>query len=120
MRFAYKPLPESQTESVIQDVDIPIEHTCEFLDFLLYREIGVLPIWICPFRSYDPCVTYWILYALDLKKLYINFGFWDTVPSTQPDGHFNKKIEGKALALQGKKGLYSTAYYDEETFWEKH
>jgi len=116
MRLSHKIMPDSNTESVIQDVDIPIEHTVEFLDFLL-REIGVLPIWICPFRSYDPSVTY-DLYALDAKKLYINFGFWDTVPSTQPEGHFNKKIEAKALALEGKKGLYSTAYYDEETFWQ--
>ena len=116
MRLAHKVMPESQTESVIQDVDIPIEYTVEFLDFLL-REIGVLPIWICPFRSYDSSVTY-DLYALDPNKLYINFGFWDTVPSTQPDGHFNKKIEAKALDLHGVKGLYSTAYYDEETFWQ--
>src|SRR5271166_2232836 len=116
MRLAHKILPESQTESVIQDVDIPIEHAVEFLQFLL-REIGVLPIWICPFRSYDPSVTY-DLYVLDPKKLYVNFGFWDTVPSTQPEGHYNKKIEAKALALHGKKGLYSTAYYDEETFWQ--
>jgi FAD/FMN-containing dehydrogenase len=116
MRLSHKFMPGSNTESVIQDVDIPIEHTVEFLDFLL-REIGVLPIWICPFRRYDPSVTY-DLYALDPKKLYINFGFWDTVPSAQPEGHFNKKIEAKALALCGKKGLYSTAYYDEETFWQ--
>ncbi len=116
MRLSHKVLPESKTESVIQDVDIPIEHTEEFLDFLL-REIGVLPIWICPFRSYDPSVTY-DLYALDPKKLHVNFGFWDTVPSTQPEGYFNKKIEAQALALDGKKGLYSTAYYDEETFWQ--
>ena len=116
MRLSHKVMPKSATESVIQDVDIPIEHTVEFLDFLL-REIGVLPIWICPFRSYDPSVTY-DLYVLDPKKLYVNFGFWDTVPSTQPEGHYNKKIEAKALALHGKKGLYSTAYYDEETFWQ--
>jgi FAD/FMN-containing dehydrogenase len=116
MRLSHKVMPESATESVIQDVDVPIEHTVEFLEFLL-REIGVLPIWICPFRSYDPSVTY-DLYALDPKKLYINFGFWDTVPSTQPDGYYNKKIEAKALALHGKKGLYSTAYYDEATFWQ--
>ena len=116
MRLAHKVLPASATESVIQDVDIPIEHTVEFLDFLL-REIGVLPIWICPFRSYGPNVTY-DLYALDPGKLYINFGFWDTVPSTHPEGHYNKKIEAKALALEGKKGLYSSAYYDEETFWQ--
>src|SRR5271166_5048429 len=43
MRLSHKIMPDSNTESVIQDVDIPIEHTVEFLDFLL-REIGVLPI----------------------------------------------------------------------------
>ena len=116
MRLSHKVKPESATESVIQDVDIPIEHTVEFLEFLL-RQIGVLPIWICPFRSYDSGVIY-DLYALDPKKLYVNFGFWDTVPTTKPDGYYNKLIEAQALALKGKKGLYSTAYYDEETFWQ--
>jgi FAD/FMN-containing dehydrogenase len=116
MRLSHKVTPASNTESVIQDVDIPLEHAVEFLDFLL-REIGILPIWICPFRSYDPSVTY-DLCPVDRGKLYINFGFWDTVPSTQPDGCFNRKIEAKALALQGTKGLYSTAYYDEDTFWQ--
>ena len=116
MRLSHRILPDSKTESVIQDVDIPIEHTVAFLEFLL-REIGVLPIWICPFRTYDPSVTY-DLCPLDRRKLYINFGFWDTVPSTQPDGYFNKKIEAKALALHGVKGLYSTAFYDEKTFWQ--
>ena len=37
-------------ESVIQDVDIPIDRAAEFLDFLL-REIGIVPIWICPMRA---------------------------------------------------------------------
>ena len=115
MRLSHKIMPGSGTESVIQDVDIPLEHAVEFFEFLL-REIGVLPVWICPFRSYDPGATY-DLCPFDGKKLYINFGFWDTVPSTQPDGYYNKKIEAKALDLQGTKGLYSTAYYDEGTFW---
>ena len=33
------------------------------------------------------------------------------------DGFYNRKIEQKALQLHGVKGLYSSAYYDEETFW---
>jgi FAD/FMN-containing dehydrogenase len=115
MRLSHKVMPASDTESVIQDVDIPIAHAVEFLQFLL-REIGVLPIWICPFRSYDSNATY-DLCPVDSGKLYINFGFWDTVPSTQPEGYFNREIEARALALHGVKGLYSTAYYDEETFW---
>ena len=115
MRLAHKVMPDANTESVIQDVDIPIQHAVEFLEFLL-REIKVLPIWICPFRTYDPSVRF-DLCGLDPHTLYMNFGFWDTVASTMPDGHYNKLIEAKAMALDGKKGLYSSAYYDEETFW---
>jgi FAD/FMN-containing dehydrogenase len=115
MRLSQKLLPTSKTEeSVIQDVDIPIENAVKFFEFLL-AEIGITPVWICPFmnseRTYD-------LYALDSNKLYINFGFWDTIPSAYGEGHFNKKIESRLAGLNGKKALYSTAYYDEETFWE--
>ncbi len=106
------------TESVIQDVDIPVEHAAKFLDFLL-REIRITPIWICPIRAYDPEVV-WDLYALDTRKLYINFGFWDSVPSVREDGYFNRLVEQEALRLCGRKGLYSTAWYDEETFWKLH
>jgi FAD/FMN-containing dehydrogenase len=116
MRLTHRlrPWPDG-TESVIQDVDIPVENATRFLQFLL-TEIGITPVWICPFKAYDPLAKY-DLYALDPNKLYINFGFWDTIASTHDDGYFNKKVERKALELDGKKGLYSTAYYDEETFW---
>jgi FAD/FMN-containing dehydrogenase len=117
MRASQRMLPKSNgEESVIQDVDIPVQDAAEFLDFLL-TEIGITPVWVCPFRAYDPRVTY-DLYALDPEKLYINFGFWDSVPTTHEDGYFNRKVERKAFDLEGKKGLYSTAYYDEETFWK--
>jgi FAD/FMN-containing dehydrogenase len=116
MRIAHGILPAGKTESVIQDVDIPLEHAPEFLDFLL-REIMILPIWLCPFRSYDPNAA-WTLVGLDPRTLYVNFGFWDMVPKAGEDGYFNRKIEAKAMELRGKKGLYSSAYYDRETFWQ--
>jgi FAD/FMN-containing dehydrogenase len=116
MRLSHRILPgPGATESVIQDVDIPVENAAEFLEFLL-ADIGITPVWICPFQSYDPGAAY-PLYALDPGTLYINFGFWDALPAAGEQGHFNKKVERKALKLKGKKGLYSTAYYDEETFW---
>lgn len=116
MRLSHRlrPGPDG-TESVIQDVDIPIENAAAFFHFL-HAEIGIAPVWVCPFRSPDPTMTY-DLYALDPNKLYINFGFWDSIPSTHEEGYFNRKVEQKAFELKGKKGLYSTAYYDEETFW---
>ena len=40
-------------EAVIQDVDIPLDRAAEFLAFL-HREIGILPVWLCPIRPPDP------------------------------------------------------------------
>ena len=115
MRLSRRLPLKLNTESVIQDVDIPIEQAPEFLDFLL-REISIVPIWLCPFRTYDPNVTY-PLCPVDPTRLYVNFGFWDMLPSAGVDGFYNRKIERMALHLRGVKGLYSSSYYDEETFW---
>jgi FAD/FMN-containing dehydrogenase len=101
-------------EAVIQDVDVPVEQGPEFLRFLL-AEIGITPIWICPVRARDPNIRY-DLYALDPDILYINFGFWGVVRS-EGEGFLNRKVERKMLELGGKKGLYSTSWFDEETFW---
>jgi FAD/FMN-containing dehydrogenase len=119
MRLSGRMLPEShKTESVIQDVDIPLDGAPEFFEFLM-REIGITPVWVCPFRAFDPSVTF-PLFSVRPNTLYINFGFWDMVPTTHEDGFFNRKVEEKALKLGGRKGLYSTAWYDEETFWKLH
>jgi FAD/FMN-containing dehydrogenase len=111
MRLSYKLLPDpGGTESVIQDVDIPIRHAPEFFDFLL-SEIGITPVWMCPFKTRP-----WDLSPLR-EGLYVNFGFWDVIPSTHEKGHFNRKIERKTMELGGAKGLYSSAWYDEAEFW---
>ena len=49
--------------------------------------------------------------------LYVNFGFWEVIPTTHQSGHYNRLIEDKVAELGGKKGLYSTSFYDEKTFW---
>ncbi|MFA5996018.1 MAG: FAD-binding oxidoreductase [Patescibacteria group bacterium] len=109
-------LVKKSGESIIQDVEIPIEHCVEFINFF-HNVIGIKPIWICPINSYDKTVTY-SLYPMDVNKLYINFGFWDTVPSDKPAGYYNKLIEQMVRKLNGKKSLYSDAYYSAEEFWE--
>jgi len=114
MRLSHSLMPDSgSTESVIQDVDIPIERAEAFLRFLL-AEIGITPIWICPFRTSDSTFD---LSPLWPDQLYINFGFWDVIPSTHERGYYNRKVECKARELGGLKALYSSSYYDEETFW---
>ncbi len=114
MRISQKLLPPStKTESVIQDVQIPIGNASAFWEFLRAK-VGITPVWVCPFRTtsqtYDLC-------GLDVDRLYVNFGFWDVIPTTYEKGHFNKRIEGKVAELGGTKGLYSASYYDRETFW---
>ncbi len=113
-------LPDSDgTESVIQDVDIPLDNAPEFFDFLhaaksASRRCG------CALSAPSTRRVTFPLFAVNPDKLYINFGFWDMIPTTHEDGFFNRKVEDKALALGGRKGLYSTAWYDEETFWKLH
>jgi len=108
------------TESVIQDVDIPVAGAPEFLDFF-QREIGITPIWICPAQAYDPAVRF-PLFALQPGTLYVNFGFWDVVKNRQPHppGYYNRKIEQKVAELGGIKSLYSDAFYPPEEFWRHY
>jgi FAD/FMN-containing dehydrogenase len=106
-----------RTESVIQDVDVPLENSAEFLRFFL-AEIPVRPVWICPIGGHDPSRKF-PLYPLGGEGFFVNFGFWDVVQSAQglSPGHFNRLIEDKVRELGGVKSLYSDSYYDEETFW---
>ncbi|WP_114968683.1 FAD-binding oxidoreductase [Rhodoferax ferrireducens] len=104
------------TESVIQDVDIPIASASDFLAFLL-REIGILPVWICPVRGPAPAAEF-TLYPLTPDTLYVNFGFWDVVETTQSyePGHFNRLVEREVMRLGGIKSLYSDSYFAPDEF----
>lgn len=105
------------TESVIQDVDVPIANAPAFLEFF-EREIGIRPIWICPVRARDRNVRF-DLFPMDPDTTYVNFGFWDVVKSraVRPEGYYNRKVERKVAELGGVKSLYSDAYYTREEFW---
>ncbi|MGH3449378.1 MAG: FAD-binding oxidoreductase, partial [Haloechinothrix sp.] len=76
-------------EPVIQDVEVPVDRLAEFLDFF-HRDIGIAPIWLCPLRQREP--VGWTLYPLDPAVLYVNVGFWSSVPLAdgQPQGSHNR------------------------------
>ncbi len=105
------------SESVIQDVDIPLDHAADFLDFMM-REIGILPIWLCPIRV-PASPARFALYPLHAGTLYINFGFWDVVRDRESHapGFRNRLIERKVTELNGLKSLYSDSYYTKDEFW---
>ena len=102
-------------ESVIQDVDLPIGHAPEFLAFLL-REIGILPVWICPIGA-TPQAARFPLFPRRAGR-YVNFGFWDVVRRREahPPGHFNRLVEREVARLEGIKSLYSDSTYAADEF----
>src|SRR5215831_14338832 len=105
------------SESVIQDVDIPLARAAEFLEFF-HAEVEILPVWMCPIRPALPGVVY-PLYPLRTDTLYVNFGFWDVVRdrTPRPQGFRNRQIERKVTELGGIKSLYSDSYFTEDQFW---
>jgi FAD/FMN-containing dehydrogenase len=112
-------------ERLVQDVEIPLERTGDFLDWFL-REVPVEPVWVCPLKlrpsgpagTPAPGEAPWPLYPLAAGETYVNVGFWSTVPILpgRADGDVNRDVERKVGELGGHKSLYSDAYYDEEQF----
>jgi FAD/FMN-containing dehydrogenase len=101
------------SESVIQDVDIPIARAPEFLSFY-EKEIGLWPQWICPIGFQNRPFT---MYPMK-NEWYVNFGFWDVKRTREahPPGHFNRLIERKVTELGGIKSLYSDSFFPEPEF----
>ena len=103
-------------EFVIQDVEIPTDRGDEFLEFF-DREVGILPVWICPAQSPEPGARF-SLFEMNAEKLYLNFGFWSSVPGRHAPGHHNRLIENMVCKLGGRKSLYSSSYFPEDEFWK--
>jgi FAD/FMN-containing dehydrogenase len=103
------------SESVIQDVDIPLARAAEFLDFYA-KTIGLWPQWICPIGPQRHSGRF-SLYPVR-NEWYVNFGFWDVKRTRQghPPGHFNRLIERKVVELGGIKSLYSDSFFEREEF----
>jgi FAD/FMN-containing dehydrogenase len=103
-------------ESVIQDVDVPLDRAAAFLRFF-QGEVPIAPVWICPLRTGRDADRF-VLYPTRPDALYVNFGFWDVVRTREPyaQGHFNRRVESTVAELRGIKSLYSDSYYAREAF----
>lgn len=102
-------------ERVVQDVEVPVERTCDFLEWFL-KEVPITPIWLCPLRLRDH--QGWPLYPMRPDHTYVNVGFWSSVPAGATDGATNRMIEAKVGELDGHKSLYSDSFYSREDFDE--
>ncbi|WP_434743004.1 FAD-binding oxidoreductase [Micromonospora sp. SH-82] len=110
-----------QRERVVQDVEVPLENTAEFLRWFA-RTVGMSPVWLCPLRLREPSgpgsARAWPLYPLRPGRGYVNVGFWGSVPIAPgaADGAVNRAVEEAVAQAGGHKSLYSDAYYDRESF----
>ena len=98
-------------ERVIQDVEIPLERTAEFLRWFI-EHVGIEPVWLCPLRLRGDQT--WPLYPLEAGRKYVNVGFWASVPGTGSDT--NRTIECEVDAVGGHKSLYSDSFYSRAEF----
>jgi FAD/FMN-containing dehydrogenase len=113
-----------ERERVVQDVEIPLGCTAEFLEWFL-SEVRIEPIWLCPVQLRTPIdsdraarAAPWPLYPMRPGEPYVNVGFWSSVPVRLGArvGDVNRAIEAEVGRLGGHKSLYSDAFYDEATF----
>ncbi len=108
-------------ERVVQDVEVPLRHTAEFLRWFT-THVEMSPVWLCPLKLREPdgagSARTWPLYPLEPTDIYVNVGFWGTVliEPGRADGDVNRDIENEVARLHGHKSLYSDAYYDRTTF----
>ncbi|KWX65764.1 FAD-binding oxidoreductase [Mycobacterium sp. NAZ190054] len=100
-------------ERVVQDIEVPIERTVDFLRWFL-DTVPIEPIWLCPLRLRGD--RDWPLYPIRPHHTYVNVGFWSSVPVGPEEGYTNRLIERKVSELDGHKSLYSDAFYSPEEF----
>ena len=109
-------------ERVVQDVEIPLEATADFLRWF-DANVPMSPLWLCPLqlRGAGRAGLGSTVAALPARRPggpYVNIGFWGTVPIKDGarDGDVNRAVERAVTDAGGHKGLYSDAYYDRATF----
>jgi FAD/FMN-containing dehydrogenase len=108
-------------ERVVQDVEIPLAGTADFLAWFL-DTVPIEPLWLCPLRtrprSGQGALRTWPLYPLEADRIYVNIGFWSVVPSRPGGaaGETNRLIEDRVTESDGHKSLYSDAFYPREDF----
>jgi len=123
-------------ELIIQDIEIPSHKAAHWIRSFLVavpskrigkiklkrretKEVSV-PIWLCPVKG-----TSSTLMPMDANKLYINFGFWDSLTGKETmggmaAGNINRALEQLCKNFEGKKTLYSAAYFTEEEFHNEY
>ena len=110
------PTKKKQRESLIQDIGFPIEKCAEFYEWFK-DEIGLFPIFICPFTKPNKSETF-PLWDWEYQDVACDFGFFSSKHTEHDprEGYYNRKVEEKTGEIGGRKSLYSRSFYEKENF----
>jgi len=104
-----------RTESLIQDAEIPAPQADEFIAWF-HEHIGMKPFLAAPVQAYRDDVRF-TLSPIEPGRQYMNVGFYAPLPTTKPDGYYNRLIEKKLMQMGVRKLLYSQCFYTKDEFW---
>ncbi len=109
-------------ETLIQDAEVPVEYAPEFLEWFQTEITDQRPLTITAVVPYSHTANF-PLFSMEPKTMYMNIGYYAAVPTTEPDGHYNRMFEKKLIEIAGrgnkaKKMMYSGSQYTEDEFWE--
>jgi len=101
---------------LIQDAEVPAPQAGEFIRWF-HEHIGMKPFLAAPVRTYRDDMRF-PLSPIEPSLQYVNVGFYAPLPTTKPDGYYNRLIEKKLAGMKARKLLYSQCFYTEDEFWE--
>ena len=107
-------------ERVVQDVELPIERTVEFVDWFL-SNVPIEPLWLCPLRLRDD--GDWPLYPLApaphlRQRRLLVVGAGRSRLAIRGRSHQQADRARRSRELDGHKSLYSDAFYSRDEFDE--
>lgn len=103
-----------KSESLIQDVEIPIDKAADYLRWFQKNICSDIPIVFGPGRQFNKKVTY---HMWPFKELTMNLGFYSSIPSKLPPGTLNKRYDQKMIKEGCYKMLYSNVTLTKKEFW---
>lgn len=109
-------LPWTQSETLIQDAEIPAAQAADFLQWFVDSIPIDQPVVVAPVMKYSKSDT-WALFPTKFGQVYCNIGHYAPLKSDKPNGYYNRRWDQKILELGAKKMLYSDSSFSEEEFW---
>ncbi len=104
-------------ETLIQDAEVPVQHAPDFLKWFHEKITDRRPLTIGAVIPYRLKASF-TLFPMDPNQVYMNIGYYASVPTDKEEGYYNRLFEEKLMSIGAKKMMYSNSLYSENEFWK--